>query len=376
MWKGDSTREPIYVTKPLKPNLEHLSKGLNDIYSRGILTNSGPLNNELEFCLNKRLGGEEFLLFNNGTIALMAAIAALELPEKSEIITTPFTFAATVHAITSLGYKPVFADITPESMTICPNSIERLITDKTSCILGVHVYGNPCDVVKIDLIAKKYKLFTIYDAAHAFDTKINGLPISRYGDATMFSFHATKLFNTVEGGGLALNCKMIANRVRNYRNFGITGEESVTSVGINGKMSEVHALVGLLNIEELDLEVSARKKIRSIYDEAFLSSELIVTPEIESHVNSSQQYYPIRIKKYRDLVYNELKKSNVFSRKYFYPLCSDYDCYKNSGIRQDELTNSKWASSEVLCLPFYGELSEMDARYISSCILEIIENAE
>ena len=235
----------IYVTQPLLPELSEFNEHLKDIWDSKCLTNMGSKHNELESKLREVLKVPYVSLFNNGTIALLTAIKAMDLPYGSEVITTPFTFAATPHCISWNGLKPVFCDIEPETMTIDANKIEDLITPNTSAILGVHVYGFPCDVYKIEKIAKKYNLKVIYDAAHAFSTEIDGKGIGTFGDISMFSFHATKLFNTVEGGCLTYNNPDLVNKIYNLRNFGIRSEELVEDVGINGKLDEIRSVIGL-----------------------------------------------------------------------------------------------------------------------------------
>ena len=239
--------DKIYVTSPLLAAPDDVSSLIKDIWSSKWLTNMGKYHNLLENKLKEVLKVKNVSLFNNGTIALLVAIKALNLPEGSEVITTPFTFAATPHCITWNKLTPVFCDIEPDTMTIDANKIEELITPKTSAILGVHVYGFPCDVEKIDKIAKKHNLKVIYDAAHAFSTEINGRGIGTFGDISMFSFHATKLFNTIEGGCLTYNDDNLVRKIYNLRNFGIQSEELVEDVGINGKMNEFQAGIGLLN---------------------------------------------------------------------------------------------------------------------------------
>ncbi len=260
------TNDKIYVTSPLLPNINDVNSLIEDIWQSKWLTNMGKYHNLLESKLKEVLKVKNVSLFNNGTIALLVAIKALNLPEGSEVITTPFTFAATPHSIIWNKLKPVFCDIEPDTMTIDANKIEELITPQTSAIIGVHVYGFPCDVEKIDKIAKKYNLKVIYDAAHAFSTEINGRGIGTFGDITMFSFHATKLFNTIEGGCLTYNDDSLVRKIYNLRNFGIQSEELVEDVGINGKMNELQAGIGLLNLNLFREEQEKRKKIKYLYD--------------------------------------------------------------------------------------------------------------
>ena len=325
-------KKTIFVTQPILPQLESLEPYLKDIWESKWLTNMGCKHNEFESKLKGVLKVPNVSLFNNGTIALLVAIKALNLPYGSEVITTPFTFAATPHCITWNGLKPIFCDIEPNTMTIDADKIERLITPKTSAILGVHVYGFPCDVEKIDAIAKKHNLKVIYDAAHAFSTEINGRGIGTFGDITMFSFHATKLFNSIEGGCLTYNDNNLIRKIYNLRNFGIQSEELVEDIGINGKMNEIQAAIGLLNLDLYKDEQKKRAKIKAFYDENLSKIKGIKIPKMPEDVTNSYQYYPIIIEEEYPLSRNELyekfKKENIYTRKYFYPACHDYECYK------------------------------------------------
>ena len=271
-------------------------------------------------------------VFNNGTIALLTALKALDLPADSEVI-TPFTFPATPHCISWNGLKPVFCDIEPNTMTIDADKIEEQITPETSAILPVHVYGFPCDVKKIDNIAKKHDLKVIYDGAHAFSPEIDGRGIGTFGDITVFSFHATKLFNTLEGGCLTYKNNGLKEKIYNLRNFGIKNEEEVVDVGINGKMNEIQASIGLLNLKLFKKEQDKRLKIKELYIEQLKDIENIKIPEMPENTTDSFQYFPIIIEEdfpiTGDTVYQNYKKYNIFTRKYFYPICSDYEPYKN-----------------------------------------------
>lgn len=258
--------DKIFVTSPLLPSIEDFTEQVKEIYDSKWLTNMGSKHKALEEALTIELKVPHAQLFNNGTIALLTAIKALDLPYGSEVITTPFTFAATPHCISWNGLKPIFCDIEPNTMTIDADKIENLITPNTSAILGVHVYGFPCNVKKIDEIAKKYNLKVIYDAAHAFSTEIDGVGIGNFGDITMFSFHATKLFNTIEGGCLTYKDETLVKKIYNLRNFGIQSEDVVEDIGINGKMNEFQAAWGLLNLKQYRKEQERRKVIKEIYD--------------------------------------------------------------------------------------------------------------
>lgn len=366
---------PIYITKPLLPPLETLFAGISQIYDSGIVTNMGPIHQQLEKRLHEKLSGNSFLIYNSGTTALMAALFALDLPQGSEVITTPFSFAATAHVISALGLIPVFADIDPLYMTLDPAAIKEKITAKTSCILAVHVYGYPCDVKGIAQIAEEHDLKVVYDAAHAFRLQLDGVNIAEFGDASAFSFHATKLFNSIEGGGLALNIPAAEPLARNYRNFGIINEDQVATVGINGKMNEFNALVGLLNLDLIEAEIDARRAISDTYQAVLRGCPFVEIATYPDNVTRSFQYFPIRIKKHRELVYDKLKDYNIFSRRYFSPLIADFDCYKDLPSAAG-LPHARRASEEVLCLPYHGELNDGRAEMIAQAVVTILTDLE
>lgn len=366
-------RDKIFVTQPLLPNFDDYTAQLKEIWESKWLTNMGAKHNELEAKLKDEMEVPHVQLFNNGTIALLTAIKALDLPYGSEVITTPFTFAATPHCIYWNGLKPVFCDIEPDTMTIDANKIEELITPNTSAIVGVHVYGFPCDVKKIDAIAKKHNLKVIYDAAHAFSTKINGVGIGNFGDITMFSFHATKLFNTIEGGCLTYKDPDLVKKIYDLRNFGIQSEELVEAVGINGKMNEFCAAMGLENLKLYKQEQDKRKIVKKFYDEHLANVEGIRIPQMPNNTTNSYQYYPIIIEDSYPLTRNELyekfKAINILSRKYFYPACHDYECYKNDlTVKLANLGVTDDLKMKVLCLPYYGALKTEDLETICEVI--------
>ena len=363
----------IYVTQPLLPSLELYKSQLEDIWASKWLTNMGAKHNELEAKLKEVLKVPNAQLFNNGTIALLTAIKALNLPYGSEVISTPFTFAATPHCIAWNGLKPIFCDIEPNTMTIDADKIERLITPNTSAILGVHVYGFPCDVEKIDLLAKKYNLKVIYDAAHAFSTEIDGVGIGNFGDITMFSFHATKLFNTIEGGCLTYKNSDLVKKIYDLRNFGIQSEELVEAVGINGKMNELCAAMGLENLKLYKQEQAKRKQIKAVYDERLSKVKGVRIPQMPANVTNSYQYYSIIVEDNypisRNELYEKFKLINILTRKYFYPACHDYECYKNDiTVKTARLSVTDDLKMRVLCLPFYGDLSIKDVEKICEVI--------
>lgn len=359
----------IYVTQPLLPEINNFENQIEEIWASKWLTNMGIKHNELESKIKDVLKVNCCSLFNNGTIALLTALKAMDLPYGSEVITTPFTFAATPHCIVWNNCKPVFCDIEPNTMTIDADKIEDLITPNTSAILAVHVYGFPCNVKKIDKIAKKHDLKVIYDAAHAFSTEIDGVGIGNFGDISMFSFHATKLFNTIEGGALTYNNPHLIKKIYNLRNFGIRNEEVVEEVGINGKMNEVSAAMGLENLKIFRCEQEKRRKIKEFYNENISKIKGIRIPKMPENTTDSYQYYPIVIEDEYPLSRNELydkyRSYNILTRKYFYPACTDYDCYKNDlSVKLSDLSVVNDIKHRVLCLPYYGSLTEEDLNTI------------
>ena len=371
--KKNAVEEKIFVTQPLLPSLDSVNQQLEEIWESKWITNMGTKHNLLAEKLKSVLKVKNVSLFNNGTIALLTALKALDLPYGSEVITTPFTFAATPHCISWNGLQPVFCDVEPDTMTIDADKIEKLITPNTSAIVAVHVYGFPCDVEKIDKIAKKHNLKVIYDGAHVFSTEINGKGIGEFGDITMFSFHATKLFNTIEGGCLTYNDDKLFRKIYNLRNFGIQSEELVEDVGINGKMNEIQAAVGLLNLDLFKKEQEKRAEVNNFYDKHISNIKGISIPKMPENTTNSYQYYPIVIGDDYPLTRNELyekfKTINIMTRKYFYPLCSDYECYKNlPSSSKENLPVANDVKNRVLCLPFYGSLS----RDVLEIICEVL----
>jgi len=352
--------EPIYVTRPLLPPLEAVHARLAEIWEARWLTNDGPQHVRLTQAIAAYLAVPQVSLFNNGTIALLAAVRALGM--RGEVITTPFTFPATPHAISWSGATPVFCDIDPETMTIDAAKIEELITPRTTGILAVHVYGIPCDVAALQAIANRRGLKVVYDAAHAFGTKINGTGIGNFGDASMFSFHATKLFHTAEGGALTTPKADTKAAFDHLKNFGILNQEEVDVVGINGKMNELQAALGLAVLDCVAGEVTRRQAIIARYREQLGGIPgLTLMPE-PAGVESSCQYFVIRIDRAefgtsRDMVFDSLKAHNVLARKYFYPLCTDYACYSDlPSAAPGRLPTASVVVDQVLCLPLYGTL--------------------
>lgn len=361
----------IMVTKSFLPTYEEYCKEISEIWDSHWLTNMGIKHETLKKELKNFLKVSNISLYTNGHLALEAAIKGLKL--SGEIITTPFTFASTTHAITRNGARPVFCDINLENFTIDTKKIESLITDKTVAILPVHVYGTPCNVDEIEKIAEKYNLKVIYDAAHAFGVEIDGNGIANYGDVSMFSFHATKVFHTIEGGALTYNNEEYSKFFRLEKNFGIANEESVIENGGNAKMNEFQAAMGLINLRYIERGIQRRKKIVEIYRELLRDIEGITYLKDMKNVKHNYAYFPIVIDKNkygksRDEVFEKLKEYNVFARKYFYPLTSDFECYKNIEGNKDNLKNSKYISNRVMTLPLYEDLKMEDVEYICELI--------
>jgi dTDP-4-amino-4,6-dideoxygalactose transaminase len=361
---------PLYVTQPLLPALHDVHGMLDEIWHSKILTNGGNLHQRLEDELRKYLNVPTAMLFNNGTIALLVALKLCDLPPGSEVITTPLTFAATAHAISWNGLVPVFADVTPGTLTLDPAAVKKAISPKTSAILGVHVYGTVCELDELQHIARMHGLRLIYDAAHAFGVNVDGRSIASFGDASVFSFHATKLFNTFEGGLIASARSEDRESIYYLRNFGIKNEEEVVSVGINGKLNELQAALGLLNLPLVKQEMELRSRLRMQYVEFLRDVPGIQVQPVQPGVSSSEQYFPLVIdpRKFgrsRDDLYESLKLRAIFARKYFHPICTDFVPYK--GFRVYTARESPYVEtvkSQVLCLPFHSGVSEVDVKDI------------
>ena len=365
--------EPILVTQSSMPDFNEFCEEIRDLWDNRWLTNMGVKHNELVEELQCFLKTPNVSLFSNGHLALECAIEAFQL--NGEVITTPFTFASTTHAIVRKGLTPVFADINLDDYTIKTDSIERLITDKTSAIIPVHVYGNVCDVNEIERIATKYNLKVIYDAAHAFGIKVNDQGIANFGDASMFSFHATKVFHTIEGGALTYRDTRLKNKLDMAKNFGITGPESVEYVGGNAKMNEFQAVMGLCNLRYIDREVEKRKEIHERYIENLGGIYGIRLPYIQKGIASNYAYFPVLFNGHkisRDEIYHELQKHNIYSRKYFYPLTNNFQCYK-SKFTPNDTPVAQYISERILTLPLYVNLQLDDVDRICDVIKTIIK---
>jgi|SRR5579862_785539 len=371
--------KPLYVTQPLLPDLNDVQAALAEIWRTRILTNGGPMHNALENALQDYLRVPTAAVFNNGTMALLVALKLFNLPRGSEVITTPLTFAATAHAIHWNGLIPVFADVLPETLTIDPESVEKAITKRTSAILAVHVYGTVCELDALQEIADEYALRLFYDAAHAFGTMVNGRSIASFGDASIFSFHATKLFNTLEGGLITTNRETDKEAIYYLRNFGIKNEEEVVGIGINGKLNELQAAIGLLNLPLVKDERQRRAILRQKYGEFLHTLPGIKLQPEQPGVSNSEQYFPIVVDpidfgRSRDDLYSSLKRRGIFARKYFHPICTDFEPYRGfpiHSVRKNPHVNV--IKSQVLCLPFHRGVADEDLAEIRE---EFFKNAQ
>ena len=363
--------EKILVTRSFLPPMEEYVNEIKELWDTHWITNMGVKHQILEEKLKEYLNVENITLFTNGHLALEGIIQVMEL--KGEVITTPFTFVSTTHAIVRNGLKPVFCDITYEDYTMNADKIEELITDKTSAIIPVHVYGNICNYHKIEEIAKKYNLKVIYDAAHAFGETIDGESVANLGDASMFSFHATKVFNTIEGGAITYKNPDLKEKLDQVKNFGITGPESIESIGGNAKMNEFQAAMGICNLRHVEEEIQKRKKVVERYRERLSNIEGIKLNIERKNVKSNYAYFPVLFDGYkasRDEVFEELKKNNIMARKYFYPLTNDAQCYKNR-FNAEQTPIAKYVADRILTLPLYGDLELSTVDKISDIIINI-----
>lgn len=363
--------KPILVTQSSMPSLEEYTEEIKDIWESHWLTNMGSKHKKLEKMLLEYLNAVNITLFTNGHLALENVIAAFDL--KGEVITTPFTFVSTTHAIVRNGLKPVFCDISKENYTIDTEKIEELITEKTTAIIPVHVYGNLCEIEKIDKIAKKYNLKVIYDAAHAFGIKIGNESVANFGDASMFSFHATKVFNTIEGGAVIYKDNSLINKLNNLKNFGITGPETVEYVGGNAKMNEFQAAMGICNLRHLEDEIEKRKKVVERYIENLSGIEGIKLNYDKENIKSNYAYFPVLFDGYkasRDEIFEKLGKKNIFARKYFYPITNSFNCYKEK-YDVNKTPIAKYVSERILTLPLYADLELETVDKICKVILDI-----
>lgn len=363
--------EKITVTTPLFPPLEELTPYLEDIWSRKWLTNNGHYHQLLEKELCEYLGVKYISLYSNGTLALISALQALEL--KGEVITTPYSFVATSHAIVLNNLQPVFVDIDPVSYNLDPKKIEDAITDKTSAILPVHVYGTPCDNDSIQTIADKHNLKVIYDAAHAFGVKKDDISILNWGDLSILSFHATKAYSTIEGGAIICHTPEMKKKLDQLKNFGYESETEIPMLGSNAKVNEVQAAYGLASLKHIDNAIVARKSAAGLYKEKLSKIDGISFLDIKDNITLNYSYFPIIINEdiygeSRDKLYFRLRDNNILSRRYFYPLITEFDFYKTGGYKKHDLSISKNISDNVICLPMHHDLSIDNINYIISII--------
>lgn len=366
-------RKPIYVTQPHLPPLEEFMPYLEKIWNSKILTNGGPFHQRLEKALCEYLGVNHIALFSNGTLALVTALQALRV--TGEVITTPYSFVATAHSLLWNGIKPVFVDIDPKTLNMDPRKIEAAITPQTTAIMPVHCYGHPCDVETIQKIADNYNLRLIYDAAHAFGVEDEGGSVLRHGDLSVISFHATKVFNTFEGGAIVCPDAKTKQRIDHLKNFGFIDEVTVVAPGINGKMSELNAALGMLQLEYIDHALARRKHLAGTYREL-----LADVPGIRCVPNSGEKvenysYFPILVENdypvSRDSLFHELREHNIYARRYFYPLISDFPMYRGfPSAQRANLPVAADIANRVLCLPIYPDLVDDQVQSIVQIIAD------
>jgi dTDP-4-amino-4,6-dideoxygalactose transaminase len=363
--------KPIYVTQPYLPPLDEFLPSLQAIWDSRILTNGGRYHQAFEAALARYLGVEHLSLFTNGTIALVTALQALRI--SGEVITTPYSFVATAHSLLWNGIKPVFVDIDAKSLTIDPQMIEAAITPQTTAIMAVHCYGRPCDVAAIQRIADVYNLKVIYDAAHAFGVRTGGTSILGHGDLSVLSFHATKVFTTFEGGAIVCRDAKQKQRIDHLKNFGFVDDITVVAPGINGKMSEFAAALGLLQLRHVDDAIARRGVIDGLYRERLRGVEGIRCLEHAEDVVPNFSYFPILVEPSfpmsREALYRRLRNCNVYARRYFYPLISEFPMYRGlPSAKREGLPTARDTALRVLCLPIYPGLSDDDIERVAACI--------
>ena len=363
----------ITVTSPLLPTLDEFTESLKEIWESKWITNNGQFHQKLEAALAEYLKVPYVSLFTNGTLPLLTALQAMRI--TGEVITTPYSFVATTHALWWNGIKPVFVDIDPSTGNIDPQKIEAAITPRTTAILPVHVYGKPCDTEAIQAIADKYGLKVIYDAAHAFGVEVNGESLLNAGDMSTLSFHATKVFNTIEGGAMVMHDEKTKQRIDYLKNFGFANEIEVVGPGINSKMDEIRSAYGLLNLKQVDTAIAARQKVAVAYREALRNVDGISFWDDMPGVRHNYSYFPIFVdaKKYgmtRDELYMKMKDQGVWGRRYFYPLISEFSTYRGlESSRPENLPNAHMMADTVICLPMHHALREEEINRIIDCII-------
>jgi dTDP-4-amino-4,6-dideoxygalactose transaminase len=364
--------KPIFVTKPYLPPLEEFTPYLQQIWQNKILTNGGPFHQQLEKALCEYLGVKHLALFSNATLGLVTALQSLRI--TGEVITTPYSFVATAHSLLWNGIKPVFVDVDPDTLNLDPSKIEAAITPQTTAIMPVHCYGHPCDVERIQKIADNYNLRVIYDAAHAFGVQDAEGSILRHGDLSVLSFHATKVFNTFEGGAIICPDEKTKRRIDQLKNFGFVDETTVIAPGINGKMSEVNAAFGMLQLKHIEGAISRRRAIDFLYRETLANVPGIHCLNDSGEKIANYSYFPVLIepefRMSRDELYQQLKDNGIFSRRYFYPLISDFPMYRSMpSAHRDNLPVATGAAQQVLCLPIYPDLSLDEVRRVVDLII-------
>lgn len=364
----------IFVTQPFLPSLDEFIPYMEKIWENKILTNSGPFHQQLETELCNYLGVKYISLFTNGTQALITALQALNI--MGEVITTPFSFVATANSLIWKGIKPVFVDIDQNTLNLDPTKLEAAITPQTTAIMPVHCYGRPCDVDSIQRIAEIYNLKVIYDAAHAFGVKCHCGSVLNHGDLSILSFHATKVFTTFEGGAIVCKDELMKNHIDNLKNFGIVNELNVVAPGMNGKMNEISAAFGLLQLKHIDAAMERRKKIDLDYRTGLRCINGITCIFNEAEINKNNSYFPVLVNNdypiSRDELYDKLKEKNIYTRRYFYPLISEYNIYKNfESSNSNNLPTATEKSKQILCLPIYPNLLDQDVKRIISEIIRL-----
>lgn len=365
--------KPIYVTQPALPPLEEFIPYLQQIWDNKILTNCGPFHQQLEQALADYLGVKYISLFANATLALVTALQALRI--TGDVITTPYSFVATAHSLKWNGIRPIFVDIDPETCNLDPAAIEAAITPQTTAIMPVHVYGTPCDVKAIERIAENYNLKVIYDAAHAFGCKVDGQSLCSFGDISVVSFHATKVFNTFEGGAIICQDAKTKAHIDHLKNFGFVDETTVVAAGINGKMSEINAAFGLLQLQHVDAAIAKRAEIHKFYTERLQFVRGLSVIQTALNHQSNYSYFPILVEAdfpfTRDQLYDKFREKNILARRYFYPLISEFPMYRGlPSAKAGLLPHAKEISSRVLCLPLHPTLQKAELERIISVISE------
>jgi dTDP-4-amino-4,6-dideoxygalactose transaminase len=365
------TQPPIYVTQPHLPPLEEFIPYLEKIWANKILTNCGPFHQQLEQALCEYLGVKHLALFSNGTLALVTALQALRI--NGEVITTPYSFVATAHSLLWNGIRPVFVDVDPNTLNLDPAKIEAAITPQTTAIMPVHVYGHPCDVQAIQEIADRYNLKVIYDAAHAFGVQDAGGSVLRHGDLSVLSFHATKVFNTFEGGAIVCRDAKTKQHIDQLKNFGFADEVTVIAPGINGKMSEVNAAFGLLQLKHIEHALARRKAIDTTYREKLKNIKGLRCLQGAGEAIVNHAYFPVLVDAdyplSRDELYEKLRHHNIFSRRYFYPLITDFPMYRGlPSAHRHNLPVAAEAAQKILCLPIYPALEDAQISNIADLL--------